>query len=147
MGGTQSSETDIRRLIVTSVTEEEVKEHMVAFFDRPLTEFEEAEISKVISQRDVIGAQECEEQLGNLIDYFSVKEVNGPKEVASVLDIQSIIGHDESDSSMLESPSPSSISVGLPQLVDPQPKQALEGGGAVVDADAIRRMRNRLRAC
>ena len=138
MGGTQSCDSDLRRLVVTSQTAEEAVEHMNSFLHRNLTEFENKEIQKIMSKKEDIGQNKLEEEMDKLIDYFSVKPVNGPTEVASVLDLKSVIENEDSESSMLDSPSPSSISVCLPQLREDESR--------TIGVEAIRRMRTKMRA-
>ena len=147
MGSWQSSEEspDLRRLIVTSTNIDEIKEHAGTFLERALTEYEQEQLQNVLSQRQEIGDTQCEQELGRLLDYFAVKQVQGENEVASILDLDTVIGIDEEDASMLDSPSPSSISVGLPQMRVPEPEPDSLFGGGTISAHAIRRMRQRLR--
>lgn len=111
---------------------------MNSFLHRNLTEFEKKEIRKIMSKKDEIDPLKIEEEIDKLIDYFSVKPVNGPTEVASVLDLKSVLENEDSESSMLDSPSPSSISVCLPQLREEESQS--------VGIAAIRRMRMKMRA-
>ena len=136
---------DLTRLATTSASADEVSSFVSAFLDRKLSQYEQEQVQRVLDKREKAGDERCRSEMAKLLQYFRVHKVRGGKEVAELIDLDSVIRGGQ-ERSMIESPSGESSDDDdgaslLPRLME----QTSPTEGKQITRSQIRIMRHRLR--